>query len=47
MASSRQGGAKQKNRSEVRGGGKKPYDKKALEEQELELFEVLYGEVVE
>ena len=28
MASSRQGGAKQKNRSEVRGGGKKPYRQK-------------------
>ena len=28
MASSRQGSAKQKNRSEVRGGGKKPYRKK-------------------
>ena len=28
MASSRQGSAKQKNRSEVRGGGKKPYRQK-------------------
>ena len=28
MATSRQGGAKQKNRSEVRGGGKKPYRQK-------------------
>ena len=28
MAGSRQGSAKQKNRSEVRGGGKKPYRQK-------------------
>ena len=28
MAASRQGSAKQKNRSEVRGGGKKPYRQK-------------------
>ena len=33
MASSRQGSAKQKNRSEVRGGGKKPYRQKGSAKQ--------------
>jgi len=34
MAGSRQGTSKQKTRSEVRGGGKKPYSKKELVEPE-------------
>ena len=46
MASSRQGSAKQKNRSEVRGGGKNHIDKKELEEQGQEQSEVLCGVAV-
>ena len=44
MASSRQGSAKQKNRSEVRGGGKNHTGKRALAEQERVPLEVHCGE---
>ena len=47
LAGSRQGSHKQKTRSEVRGGGKKPYAQKEPVEPGQVPLEVLYGEVVE
>ena len=46
LAGSRQGSSKQKTRSEVRGGGKKPYRQKGTVERVQVLLEALYGEVV-
>ena len=45
MAAARQGSAKQKNRSEVRGGGKKPYRQKGTGRARAKQLEVHYGEV--
>ena len=43
MSNERQGSVMLKNRSAVRGGGKKPFRQKELVEQELVRFEVRYG----
>ena len=47
VSNSHQGTKAQKNRSDVKGGGKSLGDKKELGEQEQELSEALFGEGAE